>query len=306
MLKICLFLLKENLEYFFNVLIFIVLLSCAFGFFQVVSGSGFMPGTDARSTMTDGSFRANGFFFDPNYFALTLCSVWPLLFIFPGKRGWIFISTFLICSALLLTLSRAAMVVLIFQICLIVIYGFNFSINSISKIISIIFISFCSIFISIYLNLFGIGDRVLTIFSYFINNEFSDNSFAERFDLLQAGWRMFIKNWATGVGFGGFEYYSPDYMIFEPRNVVAHNTFLTIASEQGILGFLIFSTIFLGIISKYNKENRKFIIASIIGLCGNMFFLVAHYMPFIYAFLAIISSYSKFLVSGQKKKGLPI
>lgn len=273
---------------------FIAILSCLFGVFQAVLGAGFMPGTDARSIMTDGKFRANGFFFDPNYFSLVLCTLWPLTLAFVRNTALMWTINTIILFTILLTLSRAAFVVLLLQFGLLFLMSLRLTARSIATTVSAIVVTGVLGLFILAEDLFGVTTRILTLVPLLTGGDFADNSTAERLDLLFAGTSMFLDHWVKGVGFGGFEYHSPSYLTLDPRSVVAHNTFLTVAAEQGIIGFGSFLFIFYTLLySVKDKIYFRFIAVSLLGLMGSMFFLVSHYMPFVYFYFSLISLYRR-------------
>jgi O-antigen ligase len=63
-----------------------------------------------------------------------------------------------------------------------------------------------------------------------------------RYVLWGAGLRMFQENWLTGVGVGSFKSLAPAYQESEERKVkaIAHNTYIQLAAEQGVVGLLLF------------------------------------------------------------------
>jgi O-antigen ligase len=77
-----------------------------------------------------------------------------------------------------------------------------------------------------------------------------------REDIWTVGWRMFTENPVTGVGVGNFEKSSVHYLL-EPGEIqraefivdqpkVAHNTYLHVLAELGVVGFVLFMTIIGG------------------------------------------------------------
>lgn len=70
-----------------------------------------------------------------------------------------------------------------------------------------------------------------------ISSEVSGGSMAGRREIWAAGWEQFKQHPFFGVGLGGF----PESISFASnRTMVAHNTYLSIATELGLCGFAIF------------------------------------------------------------------
>lgn len=117
----------------------------------------------------------------------------------------------------------------------------------------------------------------------------------ERADLFVTGLRMSFEYWLVGVGFGNFQNHSAVFMSFEPREVYAHNTYLTWSSELGIAGIALY-VLMLHAFYKRLRTN-KLIIISFLGLILQLNFLVANTAPFLFlyfgALLAVVSRVDK-------------
>jgi len=74
-----------------------------------------------------------------------------------------------------------------------------------------------------------------------------DTSLNERTELLRQAQDLFLDNWLVGAGPGNFERAS-GFISLEGRFRPAHNTYLEIASEQGLVG-LVPVVIFMGIVA---------------------------------------------------------
>jgi O-antigen ligase len=70
-----------------------------------------------------------------------------------------------------------------------------------------------------------------------------DLSLGGRFEVWKAGMHAFAYRPLTGYGAGAFKRAASPWLSGEPR--VAHNSFVSILVEQGIIGFLLYSTIFV-------------------------------------------------------------
>ena len=274
-------------------LVIAVLVSCVFGILQFVTGFGYMPGTPIRSISTGGVFRACGLFDDPNYFGLVLACVWPFCLIFKNvKLKYVFCSIFIL--SILLTLSRATLLILLIQVV------FIFHSKSSDKslfIIRLLIIMAFAIPLFIVIKPAFLIERMSTLLPLISGNIGElENSSAERVDLIFSGINMFLDYPFLGLGFGNFQLYTEQYMSFFPRKVFAHNSYLTVLAELGILGFTIWFIPLFITFKRLNKESCIFG-ACLIGLFLSYFFLVAIYFQFIAFFLALlITSYQKGLI----------
>lgn len=88
--------------------------------------------------------------------------------------------------------------------------------------------------------------NLLTAFTQGSNAE--DSSFTERSELFRQGVQLFADNWVLGAGPGNFEY-ATGFVSHEGLLRPAHNTYLEIASEQGVVGLfggaVLFATVAL-------------------------------------------------------------
>lgn len=139
---------------------------------------------------------------------------------------------------------------------------------------------------------------------YFIGHKidfFSDNTFYQMYDysdeirsnLSENGLKLFLEHPIIGVGFGNTAHYLGTY---------AHNNYIEILASGGILGFIIYYSIYLLIgfksIRNRNVNNHMFyIFSSFIGLCVLEFSQVTYLYGVPWLFIAIATSYCE-----KKKK----
>jgi O-antigen ligase len=72
------------------------------------------------------------------------------------------------------------------------------------------------------------------------------NTIGLRYRIWDAGWRMWLDHFFSGVGIGNYSKFLPYYSAeFENRPLVAHNTYLSILAETGFVGFIIFMGIII-------------------------------------------------------------
>jgi O-antigen ligase len=106
-----------------------------------------------------------------------------------------------------------------------------------------------------------------------------------RYNLWEAGWYMWLDHPVRGVGIGTFAYRSWTYMSripgVTPRGTVAHNIYVTILSETGVIGFTLFMSALVVSIKNYLKaghhlkskqmdERNVWLIVFLVMLLGGM------------------------------------
>lgn len=78
-----------------------------------------------------------------------------------------------------------------------------------------------------------------------------------RYALWEAAWRMFKEKPITGVGIGVYRFlvplYSQDLPFIRGRSIWAHNTYVQILVETGLVGFIFFMGMFIAVFNNYWK-----------------------------------------------------
>ncbi len=165
---------------------------------------------------------------------------------------------------LLLTLSRGAISGVIAGLFVIFLFFFKEKRTRFSLIFTILILGFI-------LFIFWpseVNNRLLTIFA-----PSSDAAIVDRFSLLESGISMFLNNLFFGVGYGNFMYELSNYGFSGTELLGAHSTFLGIAAELGLIGFIPFILIILIVIKttvkgiKYTKDPQ--LRGLLIGLLGS-------------------------------------
>lgn len=200
-----------------------------------------------------GDGRAAGFFGHPMTFAGYLCMYLPLFLIgyfdnlFGGKyrnvSGLLFVAGI---AALIFNGTRGAWIaVAITSGILLLYYMFK---NKRNLIIGTVVIALCG---GILVNNDAFMHRVSTI----TNNRYQSNS--ERLLMWNSAWNMFKDHPVLGVGLGQYKdnyqhkYISPKAK--EPNLAHAHNNFLQMLAENGMVGFIGFISMFI-YIAGYNLK----------------------------------------------------
>lgn len=198
-----------------------------------------------------GISRANGFYGHPMTLGGWLCIFLPLLLIefferkLLGKYYWLAGLAFCICSAgLVFNATRGAwLAVAIVCAALLIYYMFKSKRN---LAVGIIFIALVS---TLLVNNSKFMHRLDTIDDF---NKYQSNT--ERILIWQSAWKMFKDYPILGVGLGQYtENYQKKYIspqAKEPKLGHAHNNFMQMLAENGIVGFAGFVTMFGYIIFK--------------------------------------------------------
>ena len=198
-----------------------------------------------------GISRANGFYGHPMTLGGWLCIFLPLLLIefferkLLGKYYWLAGLAFCICSAgLVFNATRGAwLAVAIVSAVLLIYYMFKSKRNLATSIIFITLIS------TILINNPKFMHRLDTIDDF---DKYQSNT--ERILMWQSAWNMFKDHPILGVGLGQYKenyqqkYISPEAK--EPQLSHAHNNFLQMLAENGIVGFVGFAIMFGYIVFK--------------------------------------------------------
>ena len=198
-----------------------------------------------------GLSRANGFYGHPMTLGGWLCIFLPLLLIefferqLLGKYYWLAGLAFCICSAgLVFNATRGAwLAVAIVSAVLLIYYMFKSKRN---LAVSIIFVALISI---VLVNNPKFMHRLDTIDDF---DKYQSNT--ERILMWQSAWNMFKDQPILGVGLGQYKenyqqkYISPEAK--EPQLSHAHNNFLQMLAENGVVGFVGFVIMFGYIIFK--------------------------------------------------------
>lgn len=86
--------------------------------------------------------------------------------------------------------------------------------------------------------------------SMFTSSGTVDRSTAERQDLIHTAWRVFTDYPLLGVGLNGFRY-------FNIENDYAHNNFLELLASCGMIGFIIYYSIYFIIFKRFLIKSKK-------------------------------------------------
>lgn len=198
-----------------------------------------------------GLSRANGFYGHPMTLGGWLCIFLPLLLIefferkLLGKYYWLAGITFCICSAALVFNGTRGAWLAVAIVCTVLLIYYMFK-SKRNLAVSIIFVALIS---TVLVNNPKFMQRLDTIDDF---DKYQSNT--ERILMWQSAWNMFKDHPILGVGLGQYtknyqqKYISPEAK--EPQLGHAHNNFMQMLAENGIVGFAGFVIMFGYIIFK--------------------------------------------------------
>lgn len=117
--------------------------------------------------------------------------------------------------------------------------------------------------------------------------------FTGRLDIWEAGVKVFLEHPLLGVGVGGFPAAVVRYL---NRPLVAHNLYLSVLGENGIVGFCLFMGIVVLVLRstmKYRTQERKLWLGALMSWAIGVFSLTWEYVPqtwMLFAFVLACSS----------------
>lgn len=185
----------------------------------------------------------------------------------------LYISEFVFLISLALSASRNAWLVFIFGMFLLLIYKI-ISIRKMIFIMSLWLLCIISIPVSTYR--IGLGDiKIFPLINLFVNNSSEIalpspvGTALSRFALWQAAIIETIKRPITGIGVGVFAEHI-GVKVFGVKGYHAHNIFLNVLVEQGIIGLLLFTNFLVRIASHLKYANPVTIIPIMMFLASQM------------------------------------
>lgn len=236
--------------------------------------------------------RAFGFFSSPQNLALFVGMVLFLSFYLKDKISKVIFwgGVFLMAAAIIFTLSRGAYLAL--GLTLIIKAAVEFFLKNKNQVFfkkNYLILALVFLFLTLFFNPFG--QRLKDIFSA------TDYSRAGRLELWQKSLAVFKENSIFGVGLGSLPIYiEPGRGARSPVN--AHNTYLEIAAELGLVGFSAFLLMF--IFSCFNTISYQlirgsknfYILYSIFFLLGYSIFETTIYFFSAMALLTFLLAYA--------------
>jgi hypothetical protein len=87
----------------------------------------------------------------------------------------------------------------------------------------------------------------------------TDSSINQRSQLLFGGMRMIEASFPWGVGAGNYRLYSMDYANSLPHGMIAHNTYIDVFAEAGLVGIILFGGMLFALYRGIRWRNRKLV-----------------------------------------------
>ncbi len=273
---------KENIRKFFVLLVFTGFVACLMAMLQVWLPSMQVSGVESvvefgfkeagivnPEQLKAGSFvRPTGTLGHPNWLSFYLIALLPLTcYVFLSSKSWLKFSALVIMGmevvAMVLTHDRMAMVGFVW-ICLLLLMTKMIRITPVRTVALMLgLVAFILLAPATYL------ERV------FSPSHYKDSSSINtRWELLTGGLNMFSQNWMTGVGSGNFgiEFMKNNQdtqaarMVFMLRkntnttysdySMGAHNMYVEVASETGILGIFVFLAFLIHGLKNMNRVRK--------------------------------------------------
>lgn len=240
-------LLVDSFEKLKKVVLTITVSTLIYGVFTLIKG-----------TFTSGRLSTYGTMFDPNDIAYVLVSLFPLsLFYLAHKEGILkkIIAIVTMASAvgvILLTGSRGGFISLA-SVALFLLFTNMGSIKKFHKVLFLAAMVVVAVYFSDKINL----ERYSTMTSigedYNVTDEFG------RLQIWKRAATLILSNPFTGVGANCFPMaigYLREEMDLIPKWQVAHNSYIQVATETGLIGFFLFASLILGGLRTFSKLRR--------------------------------------------------
>ena len=181
------------------------------------------------------SFRASSISKNPNISAMYMVISFAIVTSLIGHNNSIpmnisFIAILIIITAgILSTASRGGILASIFVLILSLVFTYN-------RKRSVLTILFTAIIVVVILTRFPDYHRILVARLY---GQTSDLT-GFRLELIDVAIEYFSERPINGIGLGGFRYYNPAI-----TSKVPHNTYMGLLAETGMIGFILFSSLFI-------------------------------------------------------------
>jgi len=240
----------KMLNYICWALILSTLVMCITGLWSILFGGFGIFGDRLMSLVTD-----------PNDYAINLALTIPFIFylfnIVKKKSAKLFLITtsILIVINIMYTYSRGGYIILI-----VIVFSIVYKFARIRKMITIFLFAAPLIFFALFLPEEAV--KRMDVIDKIAIGDYSGyaDPLIERYNLLIAGLNMVKTEPILGVGLGNFRAVSPSYNAELKRHLPAHNMYVEVCAELGILGFLFFILFTFSIFNKIRKLKTSSII----------------------------------------------
>jgi len=258
------FLKKKQVKILLLIMIASVFLLSIDGIYQRIAGVDFIRSRPLETTNL-GDLAVTGTFGHYNGFGSYLGVLIFITFGFLGQvrklwqKTFLFLVFLLAVANIILTFSRGAWIALLIACLFLIIF-------SKKKENRIFFLLFLGIFTCVVFSIPMVRERLLTIVR--------SGADADRFRIWKAAFMMFKESPLLGKGLGSFMHYSNKYMNILPQ--YAHNCYLQILAETGLIGFVSFIWFLGAIVFKGFRELRERFDSSFFGLFFGLLVFLTH------------------------------
>ncbi|MFV8250681.1 O-antigen ligase family protein [Bdellovibrio bacteriovorus] len=202
-------------------------------------------------------YRLQGYYSNPNYFALAVVIAWSMLlaFVFYAKncisRSWAFLALMLATITLIGTYTRTSWIGMLCVLAVALFYARN------KKALIASCFGIALFAVAIFFNFWGLKQRILYTF------DFSDaSSQLARLTVWKVTWHLFLDHPVFGVGFENAAKLYPAYYIKlgHPNEYMpghAHNQFLSILSGAGIIGLAAYLGLFGSAVVFFHRKFKS-------------------------------------------------
>lgn len=257
---------EHHLNWYLGLIMAMTVLTCLYGIYQYKVGVAVDPAWVDEDLFGTAQTRIYSVFGNPNVFGIYLVMMAPVAFVlmFSLKRPVLKVlafSTFLLAvGSIGLTWSRGSMVGLLIALGItLILMNIRFLILALLGLLALPFV---------------VPQSILERFVSIINLQ--DSSILYRLSMFQASFDMLGDYFWGGVGTGGFKQIYFVYAFEASKSFHAHNTFLMVFIEHGVIGFILFMAILLlwarELISTAlrtdNRKHKYLLLAFVGGVAG--------------------------------------
>ena len=207
--------------------------------------------------------------------ALSVCVLFAFYEAYVHKKRICYVLAAAAFFTAILTSSRKALLMCVFGILMIV--GFNYRTRNYILRVLIILAGLTAVMILIYQipYLYGtVGMRMERMFNFVMNDDASDKSLTLRSYYINMAKMFFNENPVLGIGINNFSFRIREYNGF---SAYAHNNYMEIASDLGIVGLVVYYWFYLYLVLKLFKQTLNGHKNALLFLSLMLLFIVFEY-----------------------------
>lgn len=233
-------------------------------------------GISGLTSMLSEAERLTNDVMNANRFAMCLAYTGVIHIYYGLKDKWSVLHLLIIPATLLLAVSgsRKGLIVLVGGILLIVIliiWAKERSTNALLKILlGLVLILGCSIFVLSLPPFRLLKERILSFLLSLTNDTAADGSLRTRSNFIEIGFAIFKDHPILGVGIDNAR-------LFNYRNVYLHNNFIEVLADGGLVGFLLYYSMYGYLLIRYFRADKHRQGNHIVCFVILLFTLMTHY-----------------------------